>query len=60
MAADLKLPSGEGRFRLQHVSPAQEDPDVRVANIATLSSDVVGDPGATASSSFSFSFIAGY
>jgi hypothetical protein len=60
MAADLKLSSAKGRFRLQHVSPAQEDPDVRVADVATLSPDIVSDPGASASSSFSFAFIAGY
>jgi hypothetical protein len=42
------------------MSPAEPDSDFSVAEIATLSPDVVGDPGATASSSLSFPFVPGY
>jgi hypothetical protein len=36
------------------------NPDFSVANIATLSPDVVGDPGPTAGSSLSFALVSGY
>jgi hypothetical protein len=42
------------------MSPAEPDYDFSVAEIATLGPDVVGDPGPTASSSLSFTFVPGY
>jgi hypothetical protein len=44
----------------QHMSPAEPDSDFSVAEIATLGPDIVGDPGPTASSSLSFTFVPGY
>jgi hypothetical protein len=48
------------RVLSQHMSPAEPDSNFSVAEIATLSPDVVGDPGPTASSSLSFTLVPGY